>query len=89
MIDITERPGIEEKSKEYLIYTLVTGIPIFIAVWVTCCILYGFWGFVFGWIPALVLGLIFGIFWQITAILIVLGIFGGFIGLIIWSCIHH
>ncbi len=52
----------------------MTGPATFIAVWTYCAVTYGLLGFVFGWIPALILALLVAVatifLWPLAAIVL-------------------
>lgn len=56
----------------YEIGATVTGVLIFLAVWIGCSVAYGFLGFALGWMPALILAAIIGLFWPLLLVLLVI-----------------
>jgi hypothetical protein len=61
----------------YEITGTIIGALVFVAVWAFCTLTYGFWGFVAGWLPSLVLYRILVLWWGIV---ILAGVFLGFFG---------
>ncbi len=63
----------------YGIGAIITGIIIFIGVWIYAIASWGFLlGVMIGWLPAMIAGLIGGILWPLIILIVV-----GFIGLIL------
>jgi len=50
--------------------TWITAAATFVGVWGFCILTYGFSGFALGWMPAAVLAVIFGMFWPLVVLLL-------------------
>jgi hypothetical protein len=63
----------EEKSEgSYWVWAFLTGIIVFISVWIYAMSEWGFLlGIVFGWFPAIIAAFIAGILWPLIALAIV------------------
>ena len=60
----------------YLIVAFIVGGLAAITAWIASMFVAGFWGFLLGWIPALIVGFLAGILWPLT--ILIVG------GLILW-----
>jgi len=68
----------EEQKNEntYITGVWIAGIICFLATWIYACSTWGFLiGLMFGWIPALIAGIIGGFLWPILMLLIIIMIF--------------
>jgi len=54
----------------YDVGTWITAAATFVGVWGFCTLTYGFLGFALGWMPAAVLAVIFGMFWPLVVLLL-------------------
>jgi len=63
-------------SKTYLSWALITGVLVFVGVWIYAMAEWGFLiGIIFGWIPAFIAGLIGGLLWPVIIALLFIFIF--------------
>ena len=57
----------------YYFGAIISGILIFAGTWIYAMGEWGFlWGIIFGWIPALIAGVVGGFIWPILAIIILI-----------------
>lgn len=57
----------------YDVCAWITGAIVFAGVWIASAITWGLWGFVFGWLPALILACICGFLWMLIVAALLLG----------------
>lgn len=60
------------KGENYLIGVWIVGVLSFICIWLYSFFAWGFLiGLIFGWIPALIGGLLFGFLWPLVIIAVI------------------
>ncbi len=63
-------------SGTYLVGAWITGVIAFIVIWIYALASWGFLlGLMFGWIPALIGGLIIGLLWPLVVLLVIVAIY--------------
>ena len=66
-----QKPVVKETDYTGIYYggAILTGILVFIGVWIYAMSEWGFlWGVMFGWIPGLIAGFIGGVIWPLLAL---------------------
>ena len=76
LMENTEQIRAENSEGNYWGWAFLTGILVFIGVWIYAISQWGFLlGIMFGWIPAIIAAFVAGLLWPLLA-LIVIGIIG-------------